>query len=94
MSEDIDPESFSSFKMPESLLNKIYELSGEAEHTKGFILAFSTQEGKPLVFTRAQNQITEMGLRKALEKYLIDLEETESMYGGTPPDGPDGPELE
>lgn len=88
MSDDIDPESFSNFTMPESLLNKIYDLSGEAEHTKGFILAFATQEGRPLVFTRAQNQITEMGLRKALEKYLIELEETEGMYGG-PPDGTD-----
>lgn len=93
MSDNINPENLSNFKMPESLLNKIYELSGEAEHTKGFILAFSTQEGKPLVFTRAQNQITEMGLRKALEKYLINLEETESMYGG-PQDEPDGPEQE
>ena len=93
MSDNINPENLSNFKMPESLLNKIYELSGEAEHTKGFILAFSTQEGKPLVFTRAQNQITEMGLRKALEKYLINLEETESIYGG-PQDESDGPEQE
>ena len=90
MSDEIDPESFSNFKMPESLLNKIFDLSGEANHTKGFILAFVTQEGKPLVFTRAQNQITEMGLRKALEKYLVDLEEAESMWG--PSDSTDGPE--
>ena len=34
-----------------------------------------------MVYTRSQNQIIEMGLRKALEKYLIQLEEAESMFG-------------
>ena len=71
MSEDIDPENLDSFSIPESLLEQLFEFSGSGDHSKGFILAFVTQQGKPLVYTKAQNQIVEMGLRKSLEKYLI-----------------------
>lgn len=81
MSDNIDPDNLDSFVMPDSLLDTIFELSGEASQHKGFILAFVTQEGKPIVYTRAQNQIIEMGLRKALEKYLLNLEESETMLG-------------
>ena len=41
-----------------------------------------------MVYTKSQNQIIEMGLRKALEKYLITLEESETMFGA----GNDEPE--
>jgi len=79
MSENIDPENLGSFTMPDSILEKIFDLSGDANQSKGFILAFVDQDGKPMVFTRAQNQIIEMGLRKALENYLT---ETEHIYDG------------
>lgn len=79
MSDNIDPEDLNEFTLPEGLLHQLFELSGDADHSKGFILAFVTQEGKPLVFTKTQNQIVEMGLRKALEKYLIGVEEAENM---------------
>lgn len=78
---DINPDDLSSFRMPDSLLDTIFDLSGEGNQHKGFILAFVTQEGKPIVYTRAQNQIIEMGLRKSLEQYLTNLEESESMFG-------------
>jgi|TARA_R110000824_G_scaffold126117_2_gene285540 hypothetical protein len=89
MSEDIDPENLDSFSIPESLLEQLFEFSGSGDHSKGFILAFVTQQGKPLVYTKAQNQIVEMGLRKSLEKYLIGVEEAESMFNM----GDDEPEL-
>jgi hypothetical protein len=80
MSDNIDPENLGSFMMPESMLEKIFDLSGDANHGKGFILAFVDQSGKPLIFTRAQSQVIEMGLRKAVERYLTETEEIESMY--------------
>jgi hypothetical protein len=79
MSENIDPENLGNFVMPDSILERIFDLSGDANQSKGFILAFVDQDGKPIVFTRTQNQIIEMGLRKALENYLI---ETEDFYDG------------
>jgi hypothetical protein len=80
MSDNIDPENMQTFSIPENLLEQIFEFTGGAEHSKGFIIAYADQNGKPLVYTRAQNQIVEMGLRKSLEKYLLNIEEAESMY--------------
>ena len=80
MSNNIDPENMQTFSMPENLLEQIFEFTGGVEHSKGFIIAYADQNGKPLVYTRAQNQIVEMGLRKSLEKYLLNIEEAESMY--------------
>lgn len=80
MSDNIDPENMQTFSMPENLLEQIFEFTGGAEHSKGFIIAYADQNGKPLVYTRAQNQIVEMGLRKSLEKYLLNIEESESIY--------------
>lgn len=81
MSNNIDPDNLNIFSIPESMLSKLFEFTGDADHSKGFILAYVDQDGKPMVYTRSQNQIIEMGLRKALEKYLISLEEAENMYG-------------
>jgi UDP-N-acetylmuramate-alanine ligase len=89
VSNNIDPENLNIFSIPEAMLEKLFEFTGDADHSKGFILAYVDQQGKPMVYTRSQNQIIEMGLRKALEKYLISLEEAESMYGAENNDDPD-----
>lgn len=88
MSNNIDPDNLGIFALPEAMLEKLFEFSGDADHSKGFILAYVNQDGKPMVYTKSQNQIIEMGLRKALEKYLITLEESETMFGA----GNDDPE--
>jgi hypothetical protein len=88
VSDNIDPENLGVFSIPEAMLQKLFDFSGDADHSKGFILAYVDQNGKPMIYTKSQNQIIEMGLRKALEKYLISLEETETMFGA----GNDEPE--
>ena len=80
MSENIDPENLGRFIMPQSILDKLFDLSGDANGSKGFILAFVDQEGKPIVFTKSQNQIIDLGLRKALEQYLTDSEGSDLIY--------------
>ena len=50
----------------------------------GFVLGFVNQRGEPTVYTKADNQIIEMGLRKALEKYLIESEEADHFNGQDP----------
>lgn len=80
MSENIDPENLGRFVMPQSILDKLFDLSGDANGSKGFILAFVDQEGKPIVFTKSQNQIIDLGLRKALEQYLADSEGSDLIY--------------
>tara|TARA_A100001011_G_C14320475_1_gene850335 strand:+ start:4365 stop:4631 length:267 start_codon:yes stop_codon:yes gene_type:complete len=77
--DNFNPDDISEFKVPDQLLQKIFEISGDTDHNKGFILVMVDQTGKPVVFTKSQSQIVDMGLRKSLEKYLIELEESENL---------------
>jgi hypothetical protein len=74
----INPEEFSDFSIPESFLDQLYEFTGAASANKGFVLVYSDQNGRPMVYSRQDSQIIEMGLRKSMEKYLIELESSEN----------------
>tara|TARA_B100001093_G_C26860383_1_gene1029892 strand:+ start:5183 stop:5476 length:294 start_codon:yes stop_codon:yes gene_type:complete len=80
---NINPEEFEDFHIPRTFLDQLIEFTGADDSSRGFILACVDQHGQPMVLSRFNTQITEMGLRKALEKYLIQAEESE--------DGPLGP---
>ena len=75
--EDFDPEDIKNFSVPESMLEQLYEFTGSSTNDRGFCLAYVSQSGQVLVIHKADTQIVDLGLRKALEKYLIDLEESE-----------------
>jgi hypothetical protein len=76
--QDIDPDNLPTFQMPESFMNKLFELTGnEVEKNRGFVLSYVSHDGRPMVYARAETQIIEMGLRKALEKYLAEMERAE-----------------
>ena len=76
--QDIDPDNLPTFQMPESFMNKLFELTGnEVEKNRGFVLSYVSHDGRPMVYACAETQIIEMGLRKALEKYLAEMERAE-----------------
>lgn len=77
--ENLDPENLESFKIPDSILNEIYELTGESSSNRGFLLACVGQDGRPFIYSRSETQVIELGIRKALEQYLIELESTNSL---------------
>tara|TARA_Y100001938_G_C8085992_1_gene432072 strand:- start:108 stop:380 length:273 start_codon:yes stop_codon:yes gene_type:complete len=79
--DPFDDLPLTDFQLPEQFLSQIFELSGSTDGNRGFVLAFVNQRGEPTVYTKADNQIIEMGLRKALEKYLIDSEEADHFSG-------------
>jgi hypothetical protein len=66
---------FNEFKVPDKLLEQLYELSGGSEAYKGFIIAFSTEKGDPIIHTKCDSQVTEYGLKKALETFLTEVME-------------------
>ena len=73
--QEIDPDNLPTFQIPDSFLNKLFELTGnEVEKNRGFVLSYVSHDGRPLVYARAETQIIEMGLRQALEKYLAEVE--------------------
>ena len=73
--EEHDPNPFGDFVIPENLLEKLYDFSGEADGSKGFVLAYASQSGNPIVYTKTTSRLMEMGLRKALEQYLSQAEQ-------------------
>lgn len=84
MNPEIDPENLSPFQIPESFLEQLFEFTGGPnDESKGFMLCYTDQNGSPMILCKIGTQIIEMGLRKALEKYLIQIEEADiSIEGG------------
>ena len=77
----VDPDNLPAFHIPQSLLEKLYEFTGSSsEGSKGFLMAYTDQNGAPMIFCRAGSQIVEMGIRKALEKYLIEIENVDAPF--------------
>lgn len=78
---NVDPENLPKFQIPQNLLEKLYEFTGSgSESSKGFLMAYTDQNGAPMIFCRAGSQIVEMGIRKALEKYLIEIENVDAPF--------------
>ena len=73
MPEDIPDRPIQEFTIPNSFRDKRFEFTGDGDDG-GFILAYVTQDGLPLIQCKIGSQIVEMGLRKALEKFLDDME--------------------
>lgn len=88
---DFDPDNFPKFTLPSKLITQLYEFSGNTEGTRGFILVHINQEGSPMVYFKADNQIIELGLRKALEQFILDFEESDKPIG-LEDEGPPDPE--
>ncbi len=73
MHEDLPDLPAEEFTIPNSYLDKLFEFTGDGD-AGGFILAYVTQDGRPLIQCKIGSQIVEMGLRKALERFLYDME--------------------
>ena len=78
--EIIDPENLPHFHIPEKFLDQLYDFTGGGEAGSGFVLSYVDDQGRAMVFTKTSSQIVEMGLRKALEKYLAQIEDIESTF--------------
>jgi|TARA_B100001059_G_scaffold92032_1_gene90994 CO dehydrogenase/acetyl-CoA synthase gamma subunit (corrinoid Fe-S protein) len=59
------------FSIPEGLVEKIYEISGDSERYKGLIMVVANESGEPVIYTKFDSVIMELGLQQALEDYLI-----------------------
>ena len=73
MTEDEFPFE-QNFVLPEKFLDRLYEITGTEEGPRGFVVCFVDSNGSPIVYTKTDARITEMGLRKALEEYLEEFE--------------------
>lgn len=62
------------FSIPSGLVEKIYEISGDADKYKGIIMIAANESGDPIVYSKFDSSITELGLTKALSQYLARME--------------------
>jgi len=67
---DMNEDSLPQFEISESTLTQFFELTGEADSHKGFVLAYVNEQGSPVIFSKTDSQIVEMGLHKALGQFL------------------------
>jgi len=77
--EEFEPEEQPEFSIPDSLVNKLYELSGDSDKYKGLIIACVTEKGCPMIYSRFDSVITELGLKKAMSDYLIRTDSDSEM---------------
>lgn len=66
----MDKPKFKEFELPTKILQQLYELTGGPKCYKGFIIAYCTEEGTPIIHTNCESQITESGLIKSIENYI------------------------
>ena len=71
----MDKPKFKEFKLPKKILTQLYELTGGAEAYKGFIIAYSDENGTPIIYTSCDSKITESGLINSMEDYINDYSE-------------------
>jgi hypothetical protein len=86
MKKEQNSENFKNFKIPENYFNRLFEFTGSDESSKGFIVAYVSQDGCPMIYTKVANPIVEMGLVKALEKYLNEMNNSEDSIDISPED--------
>jgi hypothetical protein len=60
----------SDFRIPDSLLRKLFEFSGNKDGTRGIIFVATDYDGDPYIFQKADNTTLESGLKRVLETYL------------------------
>lgn len=74
---NFNPDEINQFAIPESYLKRLYDFTGTSDKDRGFMLAYVNQEGQVMIMQKAESQIIDLGLRKGVEKFLIDMEESE-----------------
>ena len=67
-----EPPGQPEFNIPQNYLEQLYEFSGGADKYKGMIIALCSENGAPLVYSKYESPIIELGLRKAVEDFVSD----------------------
>jgi hypothetical protein len=84
MKKNSSSENFKNFKIPENFFNKLFEFTGSDDSSRGFIVAYVDQDGCPMIYSKVCSPIVEMGLIKAIEKYLDEVDNEQQPLDITP----------
>ena len=67
-----EPTGKLEFNIPQNFLEQLYEFSGGANKYKGMVIALCSERGSPIVYSKFESPIMELGLKKAIEDYIND----------------------
>tara|TARA_R110002020_G_scaffold363289_1_gene575564 strand:- start:4292 stop:4531 length:240 start_codon:yes stop_codon:yes gene_type:complete len=76
---NLDEQDDNEFCIPSEMVDKLYELSGGPDKYKGVIMAVSSENGKPLVYSKFDCGMTELALVQTLRDYLNSMENTRDI---------------
>jgi|TARA_S200002703_G_C3794566_1_gene245303 hypothetical protein len=71
--------------VPEVIMDKLYEFTNNGQYG-GFILAYVDNSGSVSINCKVGSQVVELGLRKSLEKFLDQIELSETTMPQQDPD--------
>lgn len=63
-------EEDTQFSIPDNFIEQIYELSGGADKYKGMVLALCTENGSPMIYSKYDSTIVELGLKQTLINFI------------------------
>ena len=78
---NLEDQDDNEFSLPTEMVDNLYELSGGPDKYKGVIIAVSSENGKPLVYTKFDCGMTELALDKTLEDYIRSMQEERKVNG-------------
>lgn len=71
MNTEQEEDMIEEVSIPEVILNKLYDCCGsEQSGTRGFVLFYVNEDGKPSLVKKSENLCVEMALHKLVELYL------------------------
>ena len=71
--------------VPEVIMDKLYEFTNNGQYG-GFILAYVDNSGSVSINCKVGSQVVELGWRKSLEKFLDQIELSETTMPQQDPD--------
>lgn len=70
-------EKEKDYAISSKTLDKLFDLTGDGKHYKGFIMFHTTSQGNIVISKKVENEIVQMGLFKAIDDFVKEAGEGE-----------------
>ena len=71
MNEELkNKEDEDIFFIPDKTISKLYDISGGVDRNKGVIMIACNENGDPIIYSKYQDSVTELGMKQALNNWL------------------------
>jgi hypothetical protein len=71
---------FQKFELPDSFLDQLYELTGNADKNKGYFLCFIDENGNCQIRHKYDSQASEFAINKLIEIYIAQRQDSHLVH--------------